>query len=80
MRLVASRRFRFHLLPCSILTCSAARVRRLGSFFQMDLPRDLFFPRRFTIASIGVRFAGNPWSKARLSGLKWTHFGGMKAA
>jgi hypothetical protein len=45
----------------------------------MDLPRDLFFPRRFTIASIGVRFVDNPWSKARPSGLIWSHFGGMKA-
>jgi hypothetical protein len=53
---------------------------RLGSFFQIDSPRDPFFPRLFTIASIRGRFAGNPWSKVRLSGLKWTHFGGMKAA
>jgi hypothetical protein len=44
MRLVASRRFSAHLFHCSILTCSAARVRRLGSFFQIAFLRVIFFP------------------------------------
>jgi hypothetical protein len=44
MRLAASRRFRAHLFHCSILTCSAARVRRLGSFFQIAFLSVIFFP------------------------------------
>jgi len=43
MRLAALRRFRAHLFHCSILTCSAARVRRLGSFFQIAFLRVIFF-------------------------------------
>jgi hypothetical protein len=53
---------------------------RLGSFFQMDLPPNLFFPRRFTMASIGRRFVDNLSPKVRLSGPKGRHLGGMKAA
>jgi len=66
--------------PLSSYSVSTGFCLRLGSFFQIDLPRHLFFPRRFTIASIGVRFVDNAWSKGRSSGLKWTHFGGMKEA
>jgi hypothetical protein len=37
----------------------------LGSFFQMDLPRDLFFPRRPAIASTGGLFVDNARAIAR---------------
>jgi hypothetical protein len=45
--------------PCSILTCSAARVRRLGSFFQMGLSHVLSFPQPFYGRVNMARFVDN---------------------